>query len=337
MKIDKRKKIILISAILLVSVLPVFWLPLDKKCEYIYTHIFYIPVIIAAFWFHFHAFWIVGFYSIAMIFYFQNSGFTGFLQVVYSQVIISSALVLLVILLKKNRDKSYWKILNQDKKGFPLEENICEDPDNSIEDQREQILREVYHRVKNNMQIITSLISLQIVKENNEDVKSALVECHNRVKAMSLIHEKLYSSDSDNSIEMRGYVESLVSSLMRAYRIDKDKINVVIDMEPHCLNLDRSIPLSQIISEILSNSLRHGFLSGDNGKVVIKFYADNLEEGLFVLCIRDNGKGLPPHVSYPDKGKLGFNLIQGLARQMGGDMKTDFSGGTSFEFIFPVK
>jgi two-component sensor histidine kinase len=163
------------------------------------------------------------------------------------------------------------------------------------------------------------------------------VECHNRVKAMSLIHEKLYNSEADNTIEMSGYVKSLASSLLRAYRIDKKTINVVIDMASISLNLDKAIPLSQIINEILSNSLRHGFVSGNNGEVFISLSEDSSHEGSLVLRIRDNGSGLPPHISYPDKGKLGFNLIQGLARQMGGDMKTGFSGGVSFEFTFPVK
>ena len=337
MKINKRKKIVLILAILLVSVLPVFWLPLDKKGEYIYTHLFYIPGIITAYWFYFHAFWIVGFFSFAMALYLQSAGINNYLPPVFFQALIYSIAVLLVIFLKKSSNKPNSEICKEDESVFLPENNSDVEPDNSFLEQKEQVLREVYHRVKNNMQIITSLISLQIVKESDEDVKSALVECHNRVKAMSLIHEKLYSSDKDNSIEMRGYVESLVPSLMRAYRIDKDKINVLIDMESHYLSLDRSIPLSQIISEILSNSLRHGFLPGDSGKVVVKFYTDSQEEGLFVLSISDNGKGFPPHVAYPQKGKLGFNLIQGLAKQMSGDMKTDFSGGTSFEFTFRVK
>jgi two-component sensor histidine kinase len=318
-------------------VLPVFWLPLDKKGEYIYTHLFYIPAIITAYWFYFHAFWIVGFYSITMALYLQSAGINNYLPLVFFQTLVYSIAVLLVIFLTKRSNKRDQEIFKQGEGVLLPENNSDVEPDNSFREQKEQVLREVYHRVKNNMQIITSLISLQIVKESDEDVKSALVECHNRVKAMSLIHEKLYSSDKGNSIEMRGYVESLVPSLIRAYRIDKNKISVVIDMESHYLSLDRSIPLSQIISEILSNSLRHGFLPGDSGKVVIRFYADSQDEGLFVLSISDNGKGFPPHVSYPQKGKLGFNLIQGLARQMNGDMKTDFSGGTSFEFTFRVK
>lgn len=204
-------------------------------------------------------------------------------------------------------------------------------------DEKEQILREVYHRVKNNMQIVSSLISLQIVKESDEGIKSALTECHNRVKVISLIHEKLYSSEVPNSIEMRGYVEALASSLTRAYRIDKNRIGVVIDMPPLVIDLDSAIPLAQIINEILSNSLRHAFMSKDHGEVVIRLLKDKSDGNLFFLHINDNGVGLPPHASYPDKGRLGFSLIQGLSRQMGGDMEADFSAGTSFKLSFRVK
>jgi len=337
MRKDKRKKIILIGAIFLISVLIAYSLPLDEKGEYIYAHLFYIPAIITASWFYFHAFWLVGFFSVIMVFYFHSAGYVNYLPLVFFQALIYSAAVLLVIFLTGKNNKWSREKPEIEQGSSDVKNNLSKEHIESNEDRNEKTLRDVYHRVKNNMQIMTSLISLQIVKEVDESVKAALIECHNRVKAVSIIHEKLYSSETTSHIEMRGYVESLASSLLRAYRIDKDKIRVVIEMEPVRIDLDCAIPLSQIINEILTNSLKHGFTARNNGTVVIKLQKDNRKDGFFILHISDNGNGLPPYVSYPEKGKLGFNLINGLAKQLGGDMKTDFSSGTSFELCFRAK
>lgn len=340
MKFGKNKKIILICVIFLVLFLTVIGVFVDKKAGYMYIHLFYIPVIIASFWFYFHAFWVVAFLSLVMLASAFCTGMSFNLSNVIFEAVMLSATVLLIVYLKKNNNSIKGECeeeQNLNCSGKETEGFIEVKTPADISDETELVLREVYHRMKNNIQIVTSLISLQIVKESNEAAKSALLECQNRVKVMSIIHEKLYTSESSNFIEMHGYVETLTSYLLRAYHVDKDKIKVIIDVKPVYLDLNTAIPLSQMINEILSNSIKHAFVFKEYGEVVISLSLTQQENSVYTLSISDNGSGFPDNVSFPDKGKLGFHLISGLAKQMGGVLKHESSPGTFFEFAFKTK
>ncbi len=256
------------------------------------------------------------------------------------EVLVLAFIVLFILYLRKSNNN--WKCKSIEEQNFNSSEkeiNSLIDAKTPAEtsDEAQLILQDVYHRIKNNIQIITSLISLQIVKESNEAVKSALVDCQSRVKAMSIIHEKLYTSASSNFIEMRGYVETLTFYLLKAYHVDKEKIRVIIDIDPIFLDLNTAIPLSQMLNEILSNSFKHAFAFQENGEVVIRLSRTDQKNGVYTLSISDNGAGFTDDVTFPDKGKLGFHLISGLAKQMGGALKQENTPGTFFEFIFRTK
>lgn len=261
----------------------------------------------------------------------------NFFFILFEVLVLAFVVWFILYLIKSNNSCKSKEEQNFD--SFEKETNSLIDDKIPVEtsDEAQLILQDVYHRIKNNIQIITSLISLQIAKESNEAAKSALVDCQNRVKAMSIIHEKLYTSESSNFIEMRVYVETLIPYLLRAYHVNKEKINVIIDIDHVFLDLNTAIPLSQMINEILSNSFKHAFIFKENGEVVIRLFATEEKNGVYTLSISDNGSGFIEGVTFPDKGKLGFHLISGLARQMGGALKQESFSGTSFEFVFRTK
>ncbi len=339
MKIKKYIKPLIICAILLVTTLSVLIEPLNKKDEYIYTHLFYLPVILAAFWYHFHSLWVIAYIALLPLLPVAAGG-SFQIRESFINSIFFAIIALIIIFLKKNYSGAGPEKGSREY-GSRTGDLII--PDKMVEElkrviaEKDRHLKEVYHRVKNNMQVVTSLISLQIVKEKDGKIKAALVECQNRVKTMTIIQEKIYSSESDNSIDLKGIVESIVPSLMRAYKVDKGRVNVKIEIPEIIIDLNAAIPLSQIINEILSNSLKHAFTGDISGLVEIKLHQLEGDTRSYLLRISDNGVGLPDPSFFPEKGKLGFHLVNALVKQMGGRIELDLTSGTSFEFKFALK
>ena len=202
-----------------------------------------------------------------------------------------------------------------------------------IIDEKELLIREVHHRVKNNMQVITSLISLQASRQTDEEVKSILNECQNRVRTMALVHEKLYSSNNYTSINFGSYINTLVPLLMNSYRISKDLVTVKITAEDIQLDINTAIPLAQLVNEILSNVFKHAFPSDRTGSVEVAL-TRNTALGINILNINDTGIGLGDDVSFPAGGNLGFQLIQALIRQIRGRVAFKSAGGVSIQVEF---
>jgi two-component sensor histidine kinase len=200
--------------------------------------------------------------------------------------------------------------------------------------EKELLLKEVHHRVKNNMQVIISLISLQASRQTDEKLRDILNETQNRVRTMALVHEKLYSSDNFTSININAYIKSLVPMLMTSYRVDKSKVIVEIDALDTFFDLSTAIPLAQLVNEALSNVFKHAFAKGAEGLVKISLSPDAELKSRFILRISDNGVGLPPDTAYPHGGNLGFQLIDALARQLRGRITFSNSEGVSIEVIF---
>ena len=202
-----------------------------------------------------------------------------------------------------------------------------------IINEKELLIREVHHRVKNNMQVITSLISLQASRQTDEEVKSILNECQNRVRTMALVHEKLYSSNNYASINFGSYINTLVPLLMNSYRISKDLVTVKITAEDIQLDINTAIPLAQLVNEILSNVFKHAFPSDRTGSVEVAL-TRNTALGINILNINDTGIGLRGDVSFPAGGNLGFQLIQALIRQIRGRVEFKSAGGVSIQVEF---
>ncbi|HPS58349.1 MAG TPA: histidine kinase dimerization/phosphoacceptor domain -containing protein [Spirochaetota bacterium] len=202
-----------------------------------------------------------------------------------------------------------------------------------IINEKELLLREVHHRVKNNMQVITSLISLQASRQTDEYVKSILNECQNRVRTMALVHEKLYSSNNFTSINFGGYLNTLVPILMNSYRIEKDQVEVKITAGNIQLGLNTAIPLAQLVNEILSNVFKHAFPKGRRGSVAVELTRDS-ESGVNRLNISDTGTGMAEGISFPEGGNLGFQLIEALVKQIRGTISFSGNNGVLIQVEF---
>ena len=199
-------------------------------------------------------------------------------------------------------------------------------------EEKEVLLKEIHHRVKNNLQIISSLLNLQARQVNDGKALEMFDDSKNRVRTMALIHEKLYKSEDLAQIDFGGYVNSLVNSLFEAYRDRIENIRARIDVEKVLMGVDQGIPCGLIINELVSNSLKHAFPGGRNGTIWISLRT--LRAGKFVLGIRDDGVGLPSTVDYRNSESLGLRLVNILVNQLGGHIELDSSEYTDFKIEF---
>ena len=198
--------------------------------------------------------------------------------------------------------------------------------------EKEVLLQEVHHRVKNNLQIICSLLDLQAQNLTDQKTLDVFQESFNRVKSMALIHEKLYQSTSLETIDFAEYIETLTYYLFQSYRVNSDLIKVKINIEPICLNIDTAIPCGLIINELLSNSLKYAFPKGTGGLIEINFKSDNAPR--FILNVKDNGIGFPKDFNLHNVHTLGLNLVKILTQQLDGDIELDYSQGVEFKMQF---
>ena len=200
-------------------------------------------------------------------------------------------------------------------------------------EEKEVLLREVHHRVKNNLQVINSLISIQ--SSFIEDPKSldAFEECKNRIRAISLIHEKLYKSDDFGRINIKDYIQMLVQNLIETYNINK-KISLVLDLKIEFLNLNTTMPLGLLLNEIISNSIKYAFPDSDRGEIVIRLNTAQ-DKNSFVLIIGDNGVGYAgdPFGEKP-LNSLGLELVKILCEQLNGKIEKIPMDGTYYKMIF---
>ena len=201
---------------------------------------------------------------------------------------------------------------------------------NSLEE-KEVLIREVHHRVKNNMQVISSLLSLQSSTIDNKKMKDILEESQNRVKSMSMIHEQLYQSEDLVKIDFSSYVNGLVKNLFQTYSTASQiELDVDVDEEVK-LNIETSIPCGLIINELVSNSLKHAFKDGLNGKIWVEM---KKKDDQIILKLTDNGAGLPDDFQLEKTSTLGLKLVNGLVEQIDGKIEVNTEHGTSFIITF---
>ncbi len=204
--------------------------------------------------------------------------------------------------------------------------------------EKEVLLKEIHHRVKNNLQIICSLLSLQ-ASESRDDPKAeqVLKESQNRIKAMALIHERFYQSRDLAKIDFEGYVRNLTGHLLKSYKGSSAAIRLNLDVQPVPMNFDVAIPCGLIINELVSNSLKYAFPK-DNGKfsagdIWIRFADENNQT--LRLTIRDNGVGFPEDADPEDSESLGLKLVKSLTEQLGGSIYYTYSSGFQTDIIIP--
>ncbi len=199
--------------------------------------------------------------------------------------------------------------------------------------EKDSLLKEIHHRVKNNLQMVSSLLSLQTKNTRSKSAIEALEEGKSRVKAMALIHQKLYQNDDLSVIEMQGYIESLINSVQSVYKKGGHNISITIDAEGTELDIDRAIPFGLILNELVSNSFKYAFPENDdNGKIYIHL-RKNGEQGYFEYT--DNGIGLPEDADERAHSSMGIRLMNRLVNQLQSKLNIDkATEGVRFWFNF---
>lgn len=208
---------------------------------------------------------------------------------------------------------------------------IAEEKIKSSLKEKEILLREIHHRVKNNLQVIISMLRLQSKKITDAKTLEVFREAQNRVNSMSLVHDKLFKADDFSRIKLTEYVNDLVASIKKSYFVNNDKITIGCDIDDFTLNIDSSIPLGLMINELLTNCLKYAFPS-ENGEIVItikKTISDKI-----LLSVKDNGVGINENVDFENASSLGLRLVNMLVTQLNGDLRVTSDNGTEFIVIF---
>ncbi len=200
--------------------------------------------------------------------------------------------------------------------------------------QKDLLLKEIHHRVKNNLQIVSSLIRLQSAHISDQEVHNLFTESQNRIKTMALIHEKLYRSTDISVIEFYDYIKNLVNSLYSTYGISVDRVRPVIEFKSMYLDIDTSIPCGLIVNELVSNCLKYAFPDKLSGSIHIDL--QEKEPKHFLLTVKDDGIGIPPEIDFSSASSLGLKLVKILSEQLGGNVELNRSKGSEFRISFQM-
>lgn len=198
--------------------------------------------------------------------------------------------------------------------------------------EKELLLKEIHHRVKNNLQVISGILSLQNNSVTDEKTKQVLLDGQDRIQTIALLHKTMYQNENFNVVNFNTYIHELITNIKQTNRTKKN-ILIIQKIENIQFNIDTAIPLSLIINEIITNCYKHAFENKEEGQISIsiqKLFSDSYE-----LIIEDNGKGLPENFSiYENSKRVGFDLIQGLCQQIDGEIEINSKNGTKIKIQF---
>lgn len=201
--------------------------------------------------------------------------------------------------------------------------------------EKEVLLKEVHHRVKNNMQVVSSILNLQSSYVNDEYALTLLKESQNRIKTMAYIHESLYQNKSFTSVNFSEYIQTLVKNIIQSYSVNEQKVILVLNLQKTILNLDTSIPAGLIVNELVTNAIKHAFPAQKTGAITINLRTEN---NIVFLEIKDNGKGFDNIVDFKNSPSLGLQLVNTLIDQIDGhlEFETDTETGTRILITFKM-
>ncbi len=235
------------------------------------------------------------------------------------------------------------------------EQKQAEDKIKSSLKEKEVLLKEIHHRVKNNLQIVDSLLQMQARRTKERQAAEILLDSQNRIASIALVHEKLYRSEDLANIDFAQYIPDLTTHLFDTYNVSSDTITLTIRVDSISLEIDTAIPCGLIINELVSNSLKYAFPANREGEIQIEFY-DNSDSSksckdawqterlggtldspshTLMLIVRDNGIGISEAFDIENTQSLGLTLVQGLVEQLEGTIDLDRSQGTEFRITFP--
>ncbi len=201
---------------------------------------------------------------------------------------------------------------------------------------KEVLLKEIHHRVKNNLQIIASLLNMQSRHIRDQRDLIFFEECQYRVHAMALVHQKLYQSPDLARIDFAEYLQALGVELLQSYKIDPEAVTLRTDADAFLLDIDSAIPLGLVVNELLTNALKYGFPEGRRGEILLQL-KPGTEEGAVILTVADNGIGLPQDFDLSKSKSLGMQIVQDLTRQLKGKLDIQSrNSGTQIVLTFPT-
>ncbi|MDO9515664.1 MAG: histidine kinase dimerization/phosphoacceptor domain -containing protein, partial [Syntrophales bacterium] len=199
--------------------------------------------------------------------------------------------------------------------------------------EKENLLAEIHHRVKNNLQIISSLLSLQSGYITDEKALSLVRNCEDRIKSMALVHEKLYLSEDLSQIDFSNYIKSIASRLFQTHGVDSRVVTFSPQVKNILFTIETAIPLGLIINELFSNSLRYAFPGGQKGEITVALHRNKRTEKV-TLIVADDGVGFSEGMDYKSSKTFGLQLVNLLVDQLEGTVEFDGSMGSSFRITF---
>jgi two-component sensor histidine kinase len=198
--------------------------------------------------------------------------------------------------------------------------------------EKEVLMKEIHHRVKNNLQVVTSLLNLQSQHIDDEAMRNIFMDSQSRIKSMAMIHEKLYQSENISQIDFSDYITNLTASIFSSYRVEGAAVELELDIPRMSLDIDTCVKLGLIINELCTNSLKYAFPDGRDGVVSIELIT--CSEGICMLIVKDDGIGLPDGFDIANSSSMGLQLISAMVTQLKGRIEIDSDEGASFKIYF---
>jgi two-component sensor histidine kinase/tetratricopeptide (TPR) repeat protein len=246
-----------------------------------------------------------------------------------SETVIRNAVLggLIVLMIFSGLVYSRYKVKTRSNQLLTLQQGKINNQNHLLRkllNEKEWLLKEIHHRVKNNLQIVISLLNTQSAYLNNQDALDAIKNSQHRMQAMSLIHQKLYQSDNVATIDMSVYIRELVEYLYDSFKQGKS-ITMHMDISPVKLDVSQAVPLGLILNEAISNSIKYAFKNTQNGRIDVLLQP--VANGKYLMCIADNGVGLPNGFDPYNTSSLGMSLMQGLSQQLDGEFVLENNNG----------
>jgi len=208
-----------------------------------------------------------------------------------------------------------------------------------LEEASSTLMKEIHHRVKNNLQVVTSLLDLQSGVIQDERAIAAFKDSRDRVSSMALIHDKIYQSGEIGKVSLRDYLTELMNHLFHLYVRDTKKVELALEVEDVYLDMDRAVPCGLIANELLSNALKYAFPRDGSGRIeisLIRAFRGKKRARDFVLTVKDNGVGIPAGIDPKNAQSMGMKIVAALTRQLGGKLEVKSEEGTTFRIAFPA-
>jgi two-component sensor histidine kinase len=240
-------------------------------------------------------------------------------------------IVLAVITIRQNRKMAMQK--NEIVAKTVFQQHVLKEKDELLEE-KEFLLKEINHRIKNNLQLVMSLLNSQLTFLTNEEAIAAIQDSQHRIQSISLIHQRLYQSGSIEFVDLESYISELIHNLEQNFNINHH-IKFNFDIESIKLHSSHAVPVALILNEAVTNCIKHAFSAGEPGQIWISIKLT--EEKLIVMNIKDDGKGLPKDFDINERNSLGISLMQGLTKQLGGSFAMNGNRGVEIIITFPLK